>query len=303
MSLPAPDVVVGYEANPGPQAISTWHAGQRPPNCVQVTARRDATANGALPLIFAPVLGKNQSELSATATAAFSTGRFRITGFCGSSGGPNAKLLPIAISIGTWNQYMNSGLSPDGIRYDGYSVQTALPNSTIQAPGNVAAGADRTPELKGVYPSATMPGNYGLVQFNPTAPQATSTSSNWILNGPSSADLGGFGPNGLQATPSQPATLQAGTGMKSSLIGDLNAVIGQPRAVPLYSSYGGSGSGGTYTIVGFAGVTIVNASGSGSHMDIVFQPTVLIDSTATFNTTTTSVTEFVYPQVPVVLVR
>ena len=101
----------------------------------------------------------------------------------------------------------------------------------------------------------------------------------------------------------QPATLQGGTGLKSSLVDDLEAIVGQPRAVPLFSSYSKTGSGAKYTIVGFVGVTIVRAAGSGSHIDIVFQPTVLIDPTATFDTTSTTVTEFVYPQVPVVLVR
>jgi Flp pilus assembly protein TadG len=303
LSLPAGDIVVGYEAAPGVQPISAWETGQPPPNCVQVTLRRDSVANGALPLIFAPVLGNNYSNLSATATAAFSPGRFRVTGFKGTSGGPNAKLLPIAMSVDTWNQYMTSGQSPNGVRYDGYSVETVLPNSTTQPPSNVTSGSDHTPELRGVYPDETMPGNYGLVQFNPTASQSEGTSANWIVNGPSYSDLAGFGPNGLQATPQQPATLQAGTGLKSSLVGDLNAVVGQPRAIALYSSYSGSGSGGTYTIVGFAGVTIVSASGSGSHINIVFQPTVLIDPTVTTDTTTQTVTEFVYPQVPVVLVR
>ena len=301
--LRSSDMVVGYEAAPSDQPLSSWEWGQPPPNCVQVTVRRDWEANGALPLIFARVLGRNYSNLSATATAAFCPGRFRVTGFKGTSNGPNAKLLPIAISVDTWNQYMSSGRSPDGVRYDGYSVETVLPNSGTQPPNNVTFGGDNKPELKGVYPEETMPGNYGLVQFNPTTPQSEGASANWIINGPSPSDLSGFGANGLQATPQQPATLQAGTGLKSSLIDDLQAVVGQPRAVALYSSYSGSGSGGTYTIVGFAGVTIVSATGSGSKISVVFQPSIVIDPTVTTDTTTQSYTEFVYPQVPVVLVR
>jgi Flp pilus assembly protein TadG len=303
LSLPTADIVVGYESKPGPQPISAWQTGQPPPNCVQVSLRRDATANGPLPLIFGPVLGTKYSNLSAIATAAFNPGRFRVTGFKGTSGGSNPKLLPIAISVETWNHFMNSGLSPDGQRHDGFSVQTVLPNSNVQPPSNVTKGADLKPELTGAYPLKTAPGNYGLVQFNSDASQAKGNYSDWILNGPSALDLAGFGPNGLQATPEQPAKLEGGTGLKSSLVSDFAAVTGQPRAVPIYSSYSGSGNGAAYTIVGFVGVTIVNATGSGSHINIVLQPSVLIDPTATVDTTTQSVSEFVYPQIPVVLVR
>jgi Flp pilus assembly protein TadG len=303
LTLPTADVVVGYAQNPGPQDIEAWHTGDAVPNCVQVTARRDATANGSLPLIFGPILGKNYSDLRATATAAFQPGRFRVTGFKSTAGGQNAGLLPITISIDTWNHFINGGLSPDGNRHDDYTLEMVLPNSTVQPPSNVGTGGDDTPELVGVYPSPAAPGDFGLVQFNPNAPQATGYTSNWILNGPSPADLAAFSPQGLQATPANPLTLQAGTGWKSSLVADFQSIVGQPRAIPLYSSNSGTGENGQFQIVGFAGVTIVHASGSGSKVNIVFQPSILIDPTATTSTTTTTITEFVYPQVPVVLVR
>ena len=303
LTVPTADIVVGYESDPGPQEIEAWHSGDPVPNCVQVTVRRDGTANGSLPLIFGPMLGRKYSDLSATATAAFDTGRFRVTGFKSTSDGKNAGLLPITISIDTWNHFINGGLSPDGSRHDDYSLEMVLANSTIQPPNNVGTGGDDTPELVGVYPSKAAPGDFGLVQFNPNAPQAAGYTSNWILNGPTPADLAAFSPQGLQATPSNPLTLQAGTGWKSSLVADFQAIVGQPRAIPLYSANSGKGNNGEFTIVGFAGVTVVHASGSGSHVNIVFQPSILIDPTATTSTTTYTTTEFVYPKVPVVLVR
>jgi len=303
LSVLTNDIVVGYQQTPGPQPVTQWTSGDPVPNCVQVTTRRDTSANGSLPLIFAPILGTNSTNQTATATAAFDTGRYRVTGFNSSVGGPNAKLLPVTISIDTWNDYIQGGQSPDGIRHDNYTVETVLPNSTVEPPDNVQSGADHTPELVGVYPNPIQPGDFGLVQFNPNAPQGTGYTSDWILNGPSPTDLGGFGPQGFQATPASPGTLQAGTGWKTSLVNDFASIIGQPRAIPLYSSHTGSGSGGQFTIVGFAGVTVVHASGSGSNVNIVFQPTILIDSTATWDVTSTTVTEFVYPQLPIVLVR
>ena len=304
LQVPANDVIVGYQADPGPQSVSDWSTGQPVPNCVQVTVRRDGTANGALPLIFAPVLGTNSSNLSATATAAFHPARQTVTGFKGTPGGPNAKLLPITISVASWVQFVNSGLSPDGTRHDNYTAELSLPNSGTNPPDNVSLGPDHTPELQGVYPDRTMPGNYGLVQFDATASAGSGNVAQWIRDGASPAELSTYGPNGIQATPTSPCTIEAGPGMKSSLVSDFASVIGQPRAIPLYSSYSGSGAGGTYTIVGFAGVTIVSASGSGNSISIVFQPTILIDSTATRSSSAqTNVTQFVYPQSPVVLVR
>jgi Flp pilus assembly protein TadG len=303
LTLPTADIIVGYEASPGPQPIEGWSGGDPVPNCVQVTVRRDGVANGALPLIFGPLLGKQYSDLSATATAAYNPGRFKVTGFKRTSDERYSGLLPITIHIDTWNAFINSGLSPDGSRHDDYSLEMVLPNSTLQPPNNIRNGGDDTPELVGVYPSKAAPGDFSLVQFNPNVSQAIRYTSNWILHGPSPADLDSFGPQGLQATPGSPLTLQAGTGWKSSLVTDLQAIIGQARAIPLYGSNSGTGDNGEFQIVGFAGVTVMHASGSGSHVKIAFQPSILIDPTATTSTTTFTTTEFVYPQVPVVLVR
>src|SRR6185369_17026991 len=103
----------------------------------------------------------------------------------------------------------------------------------------------------------------------------------WINNGPSPADLSYFGTNGLQATPSQPATMKGGPGLKSTLISNLAGIVGQPRVIPLFSSFSGSGSNTQYTIVGFAGVTIVSATGQGSNIQVIVEPTAVIDTTAT----------------------
>ena len=106
-------------------------------------------------------------------------------------------------------------------------------------------------------------------------------------NGPTAADLRTFGSNGFQATPSAPVEVKGGPGLKSNLQTDLESIIGQPRAVPLFSSFRGNGNNTHYTIIGFAGVTIVRASSRGNHMEIVFQPMVVIDPTATSSTSAT----------------
>jgi hypothetical protein len=81
----------------------------------------------------------------------------------------------------------------------------------------------------------------------------------------------------------------------------LAGVVGEPRIVPLFSSYSGNGNNTQYTIVGFAGVTIVSATGRGNNMQVIVQPIAVVDPTAT--TGTGSGSSFVYPTTPISLVR
>ena len=297
------DVVLGYQATPGSSSLTAWANGDPAPNCVQVTTRRDTRCNGSLPLFLGNVLGRPFTNQQATATAAYDANRYRTTGFDPYSTSVNPSLLPIAFNLQFWNSFLENGLSPNGTRYDNYTVTLILPKSPIQAPNNVSAGGDEIPELRGVYPDSTMPGNFGLVLLNTTSSPSSPVFSSWIRTGATAADIDSFGEDGMQATPDEPLTVSAGPGWKSSLVLDLQSVIGQPRSVPLYSSYTGTGSGGTYKIVGFGGVTIVEAKESGSNISIVFQPSIVIDGTATTTDGSDAAGDFVYPRVPFSLVR
>ena len=300
------DVVVGYQEHPGSGPVEAWDNDEPVPNCVQVTTRRDASANGSLPLFFARVLGTHHSHLAATAVAAFDRDKYIVTGFDSDPSGPNGKLLPLAVNIHTWNEFLATGRSPDGVRRDDYTLALTLPNSPVQAPDNVSRKGDNTPELVGSFDSANTPGDFTLVQFDATGGSpSTPAAAAWIRSGPTAYDMSGFGPSGIQATPESPLMLPGGTGMKSALMEDLRSVIGQPRVVPLYSSYTGNGNNRQFAIVGFAGISIVSATGTGSHMQLVAQPAIVIDTTATSttDTSTTTVTEFVYPGLPISLVR
>lgn len=300
------DVVVGYQEHPGSGPVEAWDSDEPVPNCVQVTTRRDAQANGPLALFFARVLGTHHSHLTATAVAAFDRDKYIVTGFDSNPSGPNGKLLPLAVSIDTWNHFLATGQSPDGVRRDDYSLALTLPNSPVQAPDNVSRRGDNTPELVGSFASASSPGDFTLVQWDASgrSPSATAAAS-WILSGPTAFDMSGFGPDGVQATPDNPLLVSGSPGMKSSLMDDLRSVIGQPRVVALYSSYTGNGNNREFEIVGFAGISIVSATGTGNHMKLVAQPAIVIDSTATSttDTSTTTVTEYVYPGLPISLVR
>jgi Flp pilus assembly protein TadG len=297
LTLLASDTTVGYMTNPSnqQQSLSAWAAGQPLPNTVQVTLRRDTTANTPVPLFFGKVLGYSTWDVTATATAAFLQAS-NVTGFKSST--VNGTLLPIAVDVNLWNNFLSTGKSPDGTTSDSFTV--TLPSGNNPAPGNVAHGGDGIPEYNDVYPNKNSPGNFGLVDIGPPS-NATPTFENWILHGPSPSDLNYFGSNGLQATPSDPATLKGGPGLTSVLQTYLQDIIGEARIVPLFSSYSEQGSNAQYTIVGFAGVTIVSATGSGSNMQIIVQPIATVDSTAT--TGPGSGSSFVYPTTPVSLVR
>jgi hypothetical protein len=186
--------------------------------------------------------------------------------------------------------------------HDDFTVR--VPTGTLKPPANVTEGWDNIPEISDVYPNKTSPGNFGLVNLRYTNPvNNTPTFESWIRNGPTVADMQTFGADGFQATPGAPVQIKGGPGMKSSLQSALESIIGQPRAVPLFSAYTGNGSNTDYTIVGFAGVTVVKASGRGSNMEIVFQPSILIDATATTGSSSSSITRFVYPTSPLALSR
>lgn len=275
------------------QTLTARSAGNPLPNSVQVLMRRDTAANAPIALFFARVLGINSCNAAAQATVSFLQSQ-TVTGF----NGPHALLLPIAVDVTYWNNFLASGTSPDGTKSDGFKV--VPPSSTSPAPGIVTAAGDGTPEFNNLYPDKTSPGNFGLVSIGPPATDSP-TYSSWITNGPSQSDLTYFGPNGLQATASAPTTISGGTGLKSTLVSDLAAIIGQPRIVPLFSSYSNVGSNTQYTISGFAGVTIVSAINRGSNITIVVQPTVVVDPTGTNGNGGSA--NFVYQTSPLELTR
>jgi hypothetical protein len=258
--------------------------------------RRDNTANTPVNLFFARVLGVNTWSSTATATASFVQAS-TVTGFK-STNGSNATLLPIAVDVNYWNAFVTTGASPDGSINDSYTA--TLPTSSTPAPGNVTSGGDGIPEFNNVYPNKNSPGNFGLVSIGPPATD-TPTYSNWITNGPSANDLSYFGSSGLQATPSSPATLAGGPGLKSTLDSDLANIVGEARAIPLFSAYTGNGANTQYTIIGFAGVTIVSVTGHGNNIQVTVQPMVTVDQTAT--TSTTGSASYIYQTTPLQLTR
>jgi Flp pilus assembly protein TadG len=275
------DIVVGYIANPSDRSsplVPTTVGSGNFPNVVQVTAHRDAVRNGVLPLFFARVLGITTWNVEATATASYQGG---VVGFKYQNGSPTpCKLLPFTMQVDYWNQIVAGATEDNWTR--------VTPTAGVPAPLNVTSGPDGIHEGN-LFPLSNnlADGNFGMLDLGAPA-NGTPVYENWIVNGPSATDLAYFNPangypNGLQLD-SMTGTIQMhGTpGVHAAMKTDLQAIIGQGRIIPLYSTVTGNGNNAEYTIVGFVGCTVVdvNLEGSLTSKHLTIQPCYVIDATA-----------------------
>jgi Flp pilus assembly protein TadG len=280
-NTPSGDIVCGYISNPADRTqvlAPTVPGSQVFPNSVQVRVHRDRVRNGSLALFFAPVLGINVWDLQATATATYQGG---VAGFSSRwPGSASCKLLPFTMNIYTWNQLL-AGTGPD-------NFTRVRPTPSLTPPSNVTSGPDGIPEGN-LFPLSNnlSSGNFGMVDLGPPA-NGTPVYENWILNGPSAADLAYFNaangyPNGFMLDPVSNTLLLKGTpGVHAAMQPDLQSIIGQGRIIPLYSTVTGNGNNAQYTIVGFGGCSVVdvNLRGSLSSKHVTIQPCFVIDATA-----------------------
>jgi hypothetical protein len=252
LSLPSADIVCGFLD--GQSNFYPTPPDSRFPNSVQVTMRRDSQANHPLNLIFGPALGHNNVSLTATARGTIMSNPNNFS----TNKSVNAGLLPVALDIRVWNQFVANGTSPS-------------------ANNQVLIGANGQPQLQ-VYPDSPQFGNFGLVSTGAPATDVPSYRT-WIDNGSTAADLTYLQDHSLlPVSASQPEYWSAGPGMKSILQTDFASIMGQPRLIPLYDGTQPTGNG--FPIVGFAGVTISVATSRGNNMNISVQPMLVDDPTS-----------------------
>ena len=85
-----------------------------------------------------------------------------------------------------------------------------------------------------------------------------------------------------------PFTLNADTGLSSGIKDELDAIKGQMRAIPVFSSLtGGNGNNSYYTIECFMGVRILDVKLTGGNKYVIAQPCNFIDETVIRGTSTT----------------
>lgn len=244
----------------------TWDIawGVSPFNAVSVVARRDGTSGSQsrLPLFFARAIGQQDAELQTTSTAAL----IQAVGVrVDPSSTLTSGILPIAYDEPSWNALL-AGTGSDTFSY---SAQN----------GTVSCGSDGIKEID-LYPygnQALTPGNRGTVKIGVTN-NSTAELQRQILHGLSASDLASF-PNSTLRVDQGSLTLPANPGLSAAIKSSLEAIIGQPRAIPIFRSVSGNGNNTNYEIVKFVGIRILDVRLTGGNKRVVAQPAVYTDST------------------------
>jgi hypothetical protein len=265
INVPDSDVVLGFTDASGNYTAAL---NGRFPNTITVTTRRQGAAgsptNGSLPLFFSPIFGRSTADLQATSQATIYSGdisTFQVIP------GIDSHVLPVALDVTVWQRFYLTGQSPDG---------------------TINPGPNNAPQLN-VYPCpGNAPGNFGLLDVGPPA-NNTPAFRDWIDDGVTPNDINYLLANNmLPVSILSPSSWKGGPGLKSTLEDDFASQIGKPNLLPLFQPYSlspyqamtGTGSNAAYAIVGFVGVQISSASGSGSSLQIAVQPMGVIDATS-----------------------
>jgi hypothetical protein len=244
------------------------------PNTITVTTRRDNVANSPLGLFFAPIFGMSTMNLTATASATIYAGDVSSLQVIS---GVNAHILPVALDVNVWTNFANANWTSAWLG------------------SNVTAAPNGNPQLQ-VYPFATnTPGSFGLIDTGVPSNNAPAFR-NWIDTGTTPNDIKFLLNNSLlPVSPSAPEPWKVGPGLTSSLLSSFQSQMGEPNLIPLfvpvspapgsaspgpsYVAASSQGQGATYAVVGFVGVTITQATGSGNNMNISIQPMAIVDPT------------------------
>ncbi len=259
------DIQVGYLSNPEnlTEPISLANPAQY--NTVRVTVRRDGTTNGPIQLLFAQIFGLTSANVTASAAAVFKDG---VVGFKATSQTGNTGLMPLTLHRDAWEDLLAwAGSAGDNYSYD--------PDT-----GTVTPGSDGIPELN-LYPgggaSQLPPGNFGTVDIGSPNNSAQDLSRQ-IRYGVSEEDLAYFGGE-LRLGPDGTLLLNGDTGLSAGIKDDLEAIKGKGRAIPLFSQVAGPGNNSMFTIIGFAGIRIMNVklTGAANKKQVIIQPAYVID--------------------------
>jgi Flp pilus assembly protein TadG len=265
------------------------------PNSITVITRRDNIVNSPVSLFFAPIFGMNSKQLEATATATIYSQdvmNLQVYAWLRTGQSIGAHILPVALDVNIWNYfYTSKGLSPDG------TIHTA---------------SNGNPELF-VYPNGpwalnptNTPGSFGLIDLGPPANNVPAFRA-WINNGQTPNDINylisnNLVPVSMPGNQYSPEPWKVGPGLKSTLQSNFESQMYVPNMIPLfipqsapsswfsltanatastpYQAGNGTGQNATYAVVGFVGVMVSRADGSGSNMNISIQPTAVVDPTA-----------------------
>lgn len=255
--------------------VTTWNVG--PYNTVRAKARRVSSNGDSLTLLFAPVIGHQSANVSEESVASLIPG----VGFT-SGGGGHSPILPFAVDIDSW-MALQGASTPDNWTWD-------------ESTGQASPGPDGVPELK-IFPSLpdeTLPsGNRGTINIgNPN--NSTADISRQISDGVNSGDLAYHG--GSIDFSSGPIVFSGDPGLSAAIKDELESIIGEPRALVLFTEVSGNGANAAYTCVRFAGVRVmhVKLTGPMSLKRVIIQPAAIFDSHVIAGPTDTTVPGTLY---------
>ena len=237
-----------------------------PPNAIRVRVRRDSERGGSIALYFARFLGADSRDLMVEAVAGFADG---IVGYEVTESSGNAQLLPFALHV----DYCSGLLDGTAAIGDDYSYDPGT--------GTVSSGSDGVLELN-LYPGAGAnqlpPGNYGTVDIGSNN-NSSADIARQILYGVNADDLSYFGGGQLVLGEDGTLVLNGDTGLSAGFKDELEEIKGQPRAIPIFSQVSGNGNNAMYTVVGFAGIRIMNVQLTGpmSQKELIIQTGVVVD--------------------------
>jgi Flp pilus assembly protein TadG len=280
---PNGDVVFGYIADFKNSSSPFQTDGANGYNAVKVRLGKTSSANGEVPFFFARIFGLSGQELHSEAVA----GLIRdVKGFQAPSDGSFVDILPYALDLQTWNDFI-ANVGSDNYRWNATTNQ-------------VEAGSDGLVEVN-LFPQGTgSPGNRGTVDIG-SSNNSTADIAQQILYGISASDLAYHG-GSLEFDADGELLLNGDTGISAGVKDELTAIKGQPRIIPIFSSVSGNGNNANYTIVKWQGIRIMNVklTGSMSQKNVMIQVAPVL-SKGVIPSDTTGTSSYVYS--PVVLVK
>lgn len=269
MTTQGNDIQFGWiDLNSATSAIVTTRSSAQA-NAVTVTVRQSANSpNGSLKFLFAPLLGISETDIVATATAAFDD---RVIGYEPPSG--SNPFLPFTLHEDAYNT-----VGPDAYSYDAGTDSIVL-------------SSDGITEIK-LYPHESNRGNFGLLNIG-TANHGTSTLLRQIEEGITPEELEAeIGTRYIDFLDDfgNPITYTVGgtPGLRVALQTSLETRVGEVVTVLLHDSVSGGGANRIYEITGirFARVMVVNLRSN--PMAVWLQPATLTGTGVRTSPTATS---------------
>ncbi len=241
----------------------TW--GVSPFNIAEVTVRRTAATNSALPMTFTKLFGVSTHNIEGKAVA----GVAPAVGFRRSSNQSSfLGILPIAVDLPTWDQLVTANANDDSSVFKDLYAHT-------EGGVSVSRGSDGILEMN-IYPdqNANMPsGNRGTVDLG-SPNNSTNDLKRQITQGLNAYDLSFFPNSEIRLNNDGNLFLNGDTGISAGIEASLKQIIGHPRSMPIFASVSGPGNNAVYRIVKFVGIRIVavELSGGPGRRHVTIQP-------------------------------